>query len=220
MASLVAQRVMTPSARAAAVAAHGCELALERRYDEAEDRLKEALEATHTERWIAQHGDALLYWAEGALALAAGRGAAADRARLRQAIDLTERALAQFGSAAPWNYDAGRSNRVLAELYLALGENERALAHARKGLEIRGIRQYGIEEFHYALARALDANGRHAEAADAVRAAYQRVLLVAGRTPDPEAQAAWLENVPVNRAIIAWWEALNQPEGLPTSNTA
>ncbi len=216
---LVAQRIITRSARGSAIATCGYALALEGRYDEADARLAEALEEVLGDARTSQQANALLYWTDGALALAAQRGAPSDFHRLRRALDLTETALAQFSRAAPWNYDASRGRRQLAELRLAFDENELALTHAQKGLELRGLRQYGIEEFHYTLARALRANGRHAEAAEAIRAAYQRVLLVAGRTPDPEAQAAWLERVPVNVAIIAWWEAINEPEP-PTATTS
>jgi eukaryotic-like serine/threonine-protein kinase len=217
---LVAQRIITRSARGSVIATHGYALALEGRYDEATARLAEALDEIRDDARQYQQANALLYWTDGALALAAGRGGAEHQRRLRQAIELTEAALDQFCRAAPWNYDSGRAHRLLAELRLAFGENEAALAHAQKAIELRGLRQYSVEEFHHTLARALRANGRDREAADVIRAAYQRVLLVAGRTPDPEAQAAWLERVPVNRAIIAWWEALNEPESLPASTPA
>jgi tetratricopeptide (TPR) repeat protein len=216
LSELVTQRVITRSARGSALATSAYALALEGRGEEAGERLADALDEILGDAPTSQQANALLYWTDGALALAGQRGAPADAERLHRAIQLTEAALDQFSRSAPWNYDASRAHRQLAELRMVFGENEAALAHAQKGLELRGLRQYGVEEFHHTLARALRANSRHAETAEAVRAAYQRVLLVAGRTPDPEAQAAWLERVPVNVSIIAWWEAINEPEPPPT----
>jgi tetratricopeptide (TPR) repeat protein len=218
IARLAAQGIFTQSALGSAASTYAYALALEGRFDAAEAQLEQARDAILGDARLSQQANALLYWTDAALALAAGRGAPSDVQRLRRAIELIEATLMQFGRAAPWNYDAGRGHRQLAELQLAFGENESALTHARRGLEARGIRQYGVEEFYWTLARALRANGREAEAADLIRAAYQRLLLVAGRTPDPEAQAGWLERVPVNRDIIAWWEALNEPEPQPAAS--
>ncbi len=204
---LVSQGIMIRSLLAAVRATYGKMLADGDRLEEARRELTEALRMTLAEKWIVQRGDALLTWAQGVLALRTS-----DQSR--RAIELTTAALRRFGNAAPWNFDAGAAHLVLAELHLALKETGPALEHARKALAIQGARQYGVERFHYTLACALREDGQPAEAAEAIRAAYQRVLLVAGRTPDPQAQSAWLERVPTNRAVITWWEALNQPGGL------
>ena len=217
LSDLVGERIVTRSGRASALAAHGHALALAGEYERAEARLAEALGEALGQSWNHQLGGALLNWAEGVVALATVRPTPEDAVRLRHAVDLTERALAQFGTAAPWNYDTGKGRLLLARMLLLLGENERALRNAQQAIEAHGIRQYSVEQYYYALALACAANRRDAEAADALRAAYQRVLLVAGRTPDPEAQAAWLEQAPANRAIIAWWEALNEPGPSSTS---
>ena len=152
----------------------------------------------------------LLHWGYGVLALG-------DRKQMREVIELTEKALVSYGQTAAWNYDAAAAHRLLAELYLAFGDGALAVEHAQKALAVLGLRQYSIERYHLTLARALRTVGRPLEAADAIRAAYQRVLLVAGRTPDPEVQIAWLERVAANQEIIDWWEAINQPDALPAT---
>ncbi len=209
---LVSQGIITNGLLAVLVAAHGAMLAGAGRPEEARQDLAEALQTTLAEKWVLQHGDAILTWARGVLLVPTDE-------LLRQALELALTALNRFGKAAPWNFDAGAAHLVLAQLRLALGESGNALEHARKALAFQNARHHDVECFHYTLARALHENGCAAEAADAMRAAYQRVLLVAARTPDPEAQFAWLERVPVNRAIINWWEALNQPGAPPTATT-
>jgi len=208
---LVNQGIITKGLFAVLRAAYGAMLADGGRLEEARRELAGALQTMQAEKWILQHGDAILTWAHGILLVPTDE-------LLRQALELAMTALNRFGKAAPWNFDAGAAHLVLAQLHLALGESVAALEHARKALASQNARHYDVECFHHTLACALRENGRTAEAADAIRAAYQRVLLVAARTPDPEVQAAWLERVPVNRAIISWWEALNQP-GDPAAAT-
>jgi len=203
---LVSQGIITEGLFAVLAATHGAMLAGGGHPEEARQELAEALQTTLAEKWLLQHGDAILTWARGILLVPTDE-------LLRQALELAMTALNRFGKAAPWNFDAGAAHVVLAQLHLALGENGPALEHAKKALAFQNARHYDIECFHFTLARALRQNGCGAEAADVIRTAYQRALLVAARTPDPEVQAAWLERVPVNRAIISWWEALNQPGG-------
>jgi len=203
---LVSQGIITEGLFAVLAATHGAMLAGGGHPEEARQELAEALQTTLAEKWVLQHGDAILTWARGILLVPTDE-------LLRQALELAMTALNRFGKAAPWNFDAGAAHVVLAQLHLALGENGPALEHAKKALAFQNARHYDIECFHFTLARALRQNGCGAEAADVIRTAYQRALLVAARTPDPEVQAAWLERVPVNRAIISWWEALNQPGG-------
>jgi len=49
--------------------------------------------------------------------------------------------------------------------------------------------------------------GRDAEADDYLRRAYDHVMLVASKTHDEALRKSWLENVRINRAIVAEWSA-------------
>jgi tetratricopeptide (TPR) repeat protein len=207
---LRAQGIIPSVLQTARVAQYGRMLAEVGRLDEARQQLAAVAPAMPTEKLTARQAAALLHWGCGVLALG-------DRRQMREVIELTEKALARYGRAATWNYDAAAAHRLLAELHLAFGENALAVEHAQKALGVLGLRQYSIERYHLTLACAFRAAGRPVEAADAIRAAYQRVLLVAGRTPDPDVQGAWLEHVAENREIIAWWEAINQPDALPAA---
>ena len=62
------------------------------------------------------------------------------------------------------------------------------------------------ESAHWAYARALRAAGRTAEADEQLRLAYARIQLVAGNTHDEALRRGWLENIRVNREILADWE--------------
>jgi hypothetical protein len=51
--------------------------------------------------------------------------------------------------------------------------------------------------------RVLRALGQEAEADEYLRRAYDRVMLVSGKTTDPALQKSWLENAQTNREILA-----------------
>ncbi len=212
-AGLLAQGIVPSATHARRTVMYGRMLAEAGRHDEARRQLSLAPLAALAGKSIAKNGAALLHWGYAVLALR-------DVGQMRQAVDVTENALAQLERAAPWNYDVAAALRLLAELQLALGDPAGAIKHAQAALDAQAPRQYGIECLYLTLARSLQAAGRAREAADAIRAAYQRVLLVAGRTPDPDAQAAWLENVPANREIVAWWEAINQFDTLTVTDSS
>jgi eukaryotic-like serine/threonine-protein kinase len=207
-ASLLSQGITPATTHANRLAIYGRMLAEAGRPVEARKQLNAALPELLIEKPTVRHAAALIVWGYGVLALS-------DRNQAPRVVDLIESGLARYGESAAWNYDSASAHRLLAELYLQSDKNELALEHSQKGFGALGLRQYGIERHYLTLARALCAAGRLQDAAEAIRAAYQRVLLVASRTPDPEVQAAWLENVADNRAIIAWWEAINQPGADP-----
>jgi tetratricopeptide (TPR) repeat protein len=207
---LLSQGIITPVTHAYRLALHGRMLAEANRPNEARVQLSAALPAMLTDSPIVRQSAGLLQWGCAVLALG-------DREQMPQIIDQTKKALARHGQAAPWNYDSPNAHRLLADLYLAANNPASALEHAQLALTVNGLRQHGIEGYYLTLARSQREMGRDAEAADAIRAAYQRVLTVAGRTPDPEAQAAWLERVPDNREIIAWWEGINAPDASTTT---
>ncbi len=212
-ASLLAQGIVVPATHSRRAAMYGKMLAEAGEVDEARRQLAAARPETLSEAALPKHATTLLYWACGVLALG-------DPGLIHEAIELTEQAAVRLGRAAPWNYDVAWAHRLLAELYLALGDFARGLQHAEQALEIQGFRQQSIECLYLTLARSLRGGEPCARGGGCHSAAYQRVLLVAGRTPDPDVQAAWLERVPANREIIAWWEAINQPDPLPATNPA
>ncbi|MGE5603721.1 MAG: ATP-binding protein, partial [Nitrososphaerales archaeon] len=209
-ATLLAQNIVGPAMHTSRMALYGRMLAEAGQPDEARRQLAAAFAAVPAGQAMTKYATALRHWGYGVLTLG-------DQGQMRQAIEVTENMLLCRGQAAPWNYDVPFAHRLLAELYLAFGDHALALRQAEETLEIQGLRQFGIETVYLTLARALRTAGRPEEAAAAIRSAYQRVLLVAGRTPDPDVQAAWLEQVPANREIIAWWEGINQPDTSPAT---
>ena len=84
------------------------------------------------------------------------------------------------------------------------------MADSQEALRDLGVCCYAIEKFHFTHSRALLANGRLAEAEEYLRRAHERVLLVAEQTDDAELRRSWLEDVRINREIIADWERLHQ----------
>jgi tetratricopeptide (TPR) repeat protein len=135
---------------------------------------------------------------------------AADEAELRRGLDLTKRAIEMLRKGAAWIVGLARAHRMAAELSLALGQPDAALADSAAALRAMGAIPYAAEEFLFTHSRALQAVGREAEAEEHLRWAYHRVLLVASRTEDAELQRSWLEDVRTNREIVARWERLNQ----------
>ena len=51
--------------------------------------------------------------------------------------------------------------------------------------------------------RILRVQGRNGEADEYLQRAHDRVMLVVGKTQDPKLRRGWLENVEVNREILA-----------------
>ena len=111
---------------------------------------------------------------------------------------------------ATWLISLAIAHRVEAELHLALGDPTAALADSQEALRDQGVGRYAVEKFHFTHARVLLANGRQTEAEEYLRRAHERVPLVAEQTDDAELRLSWLEDVRVNREIIADWERLHQ----------
>jgi predicted ATPase len=96
---------------------------------------------------------------------------------------------------------------LMAWFQLALGQNDAALASSTAAVEQAARLPIESEAVFLAHSRALQAAGREAESDDYLRRAYQRVMLVAEKTQDDALRQGWLENVRVNREIMADWAA-------------
>jgi hypothetical protein len=92
-----------------------------------------------------------------------------------------------------------------ARLHLALGEIAEAEAYSRKAVDLAeaGAALWRPEEVWFTHSRVLRALGQETEADEYLQRAYERVMLVAGKTTDPELKQSWLENVQTNREILA-----------------
>ncbi len=128
---------------------------------------------------------------------------------IRRALPLAERATVLFADNPSIPVERTEVRRIAAEIHLALGAPETALVLMTEAMNIIGATPFMPERNFYTAARILTALGRPAEAEEQLRHAYQRVLFVAGRIPDPALQRSWLENVRMNREIVAEWEAVN-----------
>ena len=137
---------------------------------------------------------------------------AGDEKELRLGLILVERAIKLIHRGATWLIELAVAHRVAAELHLALNNPAAALAHAQEALHDLGVGRYAAEQFFFTHARALLANGQQVEAEDYLRQAYERVLLVAEQMEDAELRRSWLEDVRVNREIIARWERASQKQ--------
>ena len=89
---------------------------------------------------------------------------------------------------------------VLAKLHLALGEIDDALEYSVNALE--SMPAFDAPEIFFTHAQILRNLDRDSEADEYLLRAYERVMLVAEKTKDPELRRSWLENVRVNKEII------------------
>jgi predicted ATPase/class 3 adenylate cyclase len=98
-------------------------------------------------------------------------------------------------------YHKAYSFEVLAKLHLALGEIDDAYEYSVNALEsMLGFDAPESKYFTHALIlRKLD---RDSEANEYLLRAYERVMLVAEKTKDPDLRRSWLENVSINKKII------------------
>jgi hypothetical protein len=94
---------------------------------------------------------------------------------------------------------------VGARLHLALGEIAEAEVYSQKAVDLAeaGAALWRPEEVWFTHSRVLRALGQEAEADEYLRRAYDRVMLVAGKTADPELKKSWLENVQTHQEILA-----------------
>jgi hypothetical protein len=82
---------------------------------------------------------------------------------------------------------------------------EKALEYSKEavGIPERDIAASNIEKYCLVRYQALLANGDEDEALEYLNKAYERVMVVAGKTTDPELRRSWLEDVPTTREILA-----------------
>jgi tetratricopeptide (TPR) repeat protein len=108
--------------------------------------------------------------------------------------------------------DLANAHGVKAQLYLAQYDLEGDRSCLEKALESsaqaillseQDTTASWLEEYHYAHARVLRALGREEEADIHLTKALERVMQVAANTSDETLRRSWLENVPLNREIIA-----------------
>lgn len=139
--------------------------------------------------------------------LLASEAAGGDAGRLAEAEAAILEAIAlgqglKFEQAMPFACD------YAAEVYLALGQTEQALAYTTEALaltERHKLEQALPERFWYTHARALRAAGRPAEADVFLARAGALVLEIAERMTDPVLRAAWLTGGRTNRRLLADW---------------
>ncbi len=110
---------------------------------------------------------------------------------------------------------------IAAQLHLALSEWETwqdqverngkhldaALARSEEVMKLVAAWPAQPEAYLYTHSRALRAVGHKAEADAHLRRAYERVMRVASTTKEESLRRSWLENVRVNREILAEWAA-------------
>lgn len=97
-----------------------------------------------------------------------------------------------------------------AELHLALEQYKEALACTSESLQLVETMpdfDFWMERLLYTHVRALRGNGRHEEAMEALRRAYEGVMETAGKMKSDVFCRGWLEGVPANRAILAEWQS-------------
>jgi hypothetical protein len=113
--------------------------------------------------------------------------------------------------------DLAYALHVAAELHLALSEweasqdqaklasehLEAALTHSEEVMRLVAPWPVQPEAYLYTHSRVLRAVDRKAEADDHLQKAYERVMQVASKTEDKSLRKSWLENIRVNRRIVA-----------------
>jgi tetratricopeptide (TPR) repeat protein len=125
-------------------------------------------------------------------------------ANLHLGLEQAQRAIALLTSAE-YGLDLADALDVTAQLHLALGEEEAALTSSSEAMRLVAAWPFVPEGYLFTHACALRAARRAAEADDYLRRAYECVMLVASKTHDPALHRSWLEDVQVNRAILAAW---------------
>lgn len=131
-----------------------------------------------------------------------------DAASLHHGLELTQQAIDGLTNSN-WPQELTEALDVAAQLLLALNRVEQALTYSKECLRVSATLSSPVapEQYFYTHARALSANGREAEADHYLQKAYDRVMLVASKTHDPDLRRSWLENVRDNREIVQEWEA-------------
>jgi tetratricopeptide (TPR) repeat protein len=124
--------------------------------------------------------------------------------QLRRAAAQIEQAIALLRGTS-WTVELAVGLQTAAWIALSQNRPERALAYSEEAMRIFAAQPVRPEGYEYVHVLALWANGREEEAQPYLERAYQRVMLVAGQTRDPDLRAGWLENVYINRQIIRDW---------------
>jgi hypothetical protein len=94
---------------------------------------------------------------------------------------------------------------LVALLHLSLGEVEAALAGSTEAVRLAAASPFRIalERCFFTHARILRHIGRATEADDYLRRARARLMLVADHIRDEALRRGWLENVRLNRELLA-----------------
>jgi tetratricopeptide (TPR) repeat protein len=132
-----------------------------------------------------------------------------DETQLQAALEQAQRAVTLLKMNAEGYGELTIGLNTAARLHLALGAAEAALETSTELMHwldtVPGVPT--PEQYLFTHSRALRALGRHEEADEVLHRAYERVMLVAGKTQDEALRQSWLENVRDNREIVAQWEA-------------
>lgn len=177
------------------------------RLDEARERLGSSVSLARTsgDRWVEVH----VQRTAAQIALHDGRTDAA-LATLDAALRICE----DFNVATP----VAELVALRAAALLQLGRSQEALASTRATLDSPHSARGHRHLLHYWHARALQASGQDAEAAQEFTAAHDALLALLRGLPEALRLHA-LEHVPEHRAIVAAWQAA-QPRPTPISAAA
>jgi DNA-binding SARP family transcriptional activator len=174
------------------------------RLDEARERLGSSVSLARIsgDRWVEVH----VQRTAAQIALHGGRTDAA-LATLDAALRICE----DFNVATP----VAELVALRAAALLQLGRSQEALASTRATLDSPHSARGHRHLLHYWHARALQASGQDAEAAQAFTAAHDALLALLRGLPEATCRRA-VEHVPEHRVIVAAWQAA-QPRPIPIS---
>jgi hypothetical protein len=118
-------------------------------------------------------------------------------------LDDIKKAFVQFDSEATLAMKS-YALCIQAQLYLKLGQIEDALAASREGIEWMEEKRIRLCQEYCLITniQVLRAVGREEDTNSYLQKAYQRLMMVAGKTKDPTLRQSWLENVPWNQEIL------------------
>jgi predicted ATPase len=104
-----------------------------------------------------------------------------------------------------WDYALGHALVVQAQLQLALGNADAALVDTSAALALAQAWPGVPERLLYVHALTLRASGRLLEARDYLGQAHAHIQQTAAQIADPQLRRSWLENVWLNRHVLADW---------------
>jgi len=123
---------------------------------------------------------------------------------LQAGLAQAQQAVALLASTS-WQNELAWARTELAQLLLALEDPGAALAATTAALANAQTMPAIPIQLHFVHAQALRANGQAEAARQHLAQAHAQVQEVAGRLADPSLRRAWLENVWINRLILADW---------------